>query len=242
MLDPRDDPRRRLLLKALAAGWLLGGSGWSAAAPAGLFGSRPRKLPPGRSIFELEGEVAVNGRKASRDTLLAPGDVIETGRGGRLVGVIGQDALIVRAQSRVELGAAGRGARSLFRLVTGAMLTVFGPRDAEYEVSMPLATIGIRGTGLYLEAAPERGYLCLCYGRAWVTPSGAPGEAFEAVSTHHDMPKYLLPEAQGGSAVQAAPFVDHSDLELMLLEALVGRTVPFVVGDDPYETPRRQDY
>lgn len=242
MHEPHDDPRRRFLLKALAAGWLVGGSGWAASAPAGLLGSRARKLPPGRSIFELEGEVAVNGRVARRDTVLAAGDVIETGRDGRLVGVIGPDALIVRAQSRVELGAAGRGARSLFRLVTGAMLSVFGPRDAEYQVSMPLATIGIRGTGLYLEAAPERGYLCLCYGRAYVRPSGAPGEAFEAVSTHHDMPKYLLPEAQGGSAVRAAPFVDHSDLELMLLEALVGRTVPFAVGDDPYEAPRRQDY
>lgn len=242
MREDSGDGRRRFLLKALAAGWLTGGSGWSLQAAAGPFGSRPQKLPPGRSLFELDGEVAINGRTARRDSLLAEGDVIETGRDGRLVGVIGQDALIVRQQSRVELGAAGRGARSLFRLVTGAMLGVFGPRDAEYRVSMPLATIGIRGTGLYLEAAPERGYLCLCYGRAWVTPSGAPDEAFEAVSTHHDMPKILLPEAQDGSAVRAAPFVDHSDLELRLLEALVGRTVPFEVGDDPYETPRRESY
>lgn len=241
-LDPHQDPRRRFLLKALAAGWLAGGAGWSVAAPAGVLGARPGRLPPGRSVFELDGDVQVNGRKASRDTVLAAGDVIETGRDGRLVGVVGQDALIVRAQSRVELGAAGRGARSLFRLVQGAMLTVFGPRDEEYRVSTPLATIGIRGTGLYLEAEPERSYLCLCYGKAYVTPNGAPAQAFEAVSSHHDMPRYILPEAKGGSAVQAAPFINHTDLDLITLEALVGRTVPFAVADDPYAAPRRQDY
>lgn len=239
---PGEDPRRRLLLKALAAGWLTGGGGWSVAAPAGVLGARPRKLPPGRSIFELDGEVSVNGRRAGLDTVLKSGDVIETGRNGRLVGVVGQDALIVRARSRVELGAAGRGARSLFRLVTGAMLNVFGPRDEEYRVTTPLATIGIRGTGLYLESEAERSYLCLCYGRAHVTPEGAPAQAFEAVSAHHDMPKYILAEAEAGKAVQAAPFINHTDLELIMLEALVGRTVPFAVADDPYAAPRRHDY
>ncbi|MDP3856902.1 MAG: FecR family protein [Stagnimonas sp.] len=212
------------------------------AAPAGLLGARPGKLPAGRSIFELDGEVLVNGRRANRDTLLAAGDLIETGSNGRLVGVVGQDALILRPQSRLELGAAGRGARSLFRLVQGAMLSVFGPRDAEYRVSTPVATIGIRGTGLYLEAEAERSYVCLCYGKAYVTPNGAPTQAFEAVSQHHDMPKYILPEARDGSAVQAAPFINHSDLELMTLEALVGRQVPFAVADDPYQAPRRKDY
>lgn len=236
------DLRRRFLLKALAAGWLTGGTGWSLAAPAGVLGALPQRLPPGRSVFELDGEVLINGRAARRDSRLVPGDVIETGRDGRLVGVIGQEALIVRPQSRVELGAAGDAARSLFRLAQGALLAVFGPRNEEYRVQTPMATIGIRGTGLYLEAEPERSYLCLCYGRAQVTPLGAPDQAFEAISSHHDMPKYILPSSRDGQAVLAAPFINHSDLELMILEALVGRTVPFSVAEDPYAAPRRKDY
>ena len=86
--DIDSDPRRRLLLRGLAAGWLVGGTGWVGGVHADVFGAVPRKLPAGKSIFEIDGDVRINGKRARRDTLIVPGDVIETGSDGRLVGVI----------------------------------------------------------------------------------------------------------------------------------------------------------
>lgn len=232
--DFASDPRRRLLLRALAAGALVGGSGW---AHADFFGARPRKLPAGKSIFEIDGNVLINGRRATRDTLIQAGDVIETSSDGKLVGVIGSDALIVRPQSRVEIGGAARG---LFRLVSGAMLSVFGKRYDTYEIRTPVATIGIRGTGVYAEADADKSYVCLCYGSAALTPLSRPEESQLLTTTHHDAPMYLYRDAVEGRYVQPAPFLNHTDLELMTLEALVGRTVPFAVSEDPYASPRRE--
>lgn len=230
--DLHADPRRRLLLRALGAGWLVGGTGW---VQADTFGSIPRKLPAGQSIFEIDGRVLVNGKRASRDTVLKFGDVVETGSDGRLVGVIGSDALILRPQSRVEIGGA---ARSLFRLVTGAMLNVFGKRSDRYEIHTPVATIGIRGTGAYIEADAEKSYVCLCYGTADLTPINQPEQRQILTTTHHDQPMFLYGDAVAGKHIAPAPFYNHTDLELMTLEALVGRTVPFSVPVDPYAIPR----
>lgn len=236
-LDPDADPRRRLLLRALASGWLLGGSGWAMPIAADTFGTVPRKLPQGKSIFELDGDVRINGRRASRDTLIHPGDVIETGSDGRLVGVIGADALIIRPQSRLEIGG---GARSFFRLVSGAMLSVFGKREERYEIRTPVATIGIRGTGVYTEADQDKSYVCLCYGTADMTPLARPEESEVLTTSHHDAPRFLYRDAVAGHCMAPAPFYNHSDLELMTLEALVGRKVPFKVAEDPYASPRRE--
>ncbi len=233
--DFESDPRRRLLLRALAAGVLAGGAGW---AQADTFGAVPHKLPKGKSIFEIDGRVRVNGQRATRDTVIRPGDVIETDSDGRLVGVIGADALIIRPNSRLEIGGAAGAARGFFRLVSGAMLSVFGKRDEVYEIRTPVATIGIRGTGVYTEADEEKSYVCLCYGTAALTPLSRPDEQKLLTTKHHDAPMFLYKEAVEGSCMQPAPFYNHSDLELMTLEALVGRKVPFAVAEDPYATPR----
>ncbi|MES2885692.1 MAG: hypothetical protein V4709_12860 [Pseudomonadota bacterium] len=236
--DFESDPRRRLLLRALAAGALVGGSGW---VQADTFGAVPRKLPVGKSIFEIDGRVRVNGQRASRDTVIKPGDVIETDSDGKLVGVIGSDALIIRPRSRVEIGGAAGAARSFFRLVSGAMLSVFGKRDDVYEIHMPVATIGIRGTGVYAEADADKSYVCLCYGTAALTPLSRPEESQVLTTRHHDAPMFLYRDPVQDRCMQPAPFFNHSDLELMTLEALVGRKVPFAVAEDPYASPRR-DY
>ena len=236
--DYESDPRRRLLLRALAAGALVGGSGW---AQADIFGAVPRKLPAGKSIFEIGGNVRINGVRARRDTVIKPGDVIETDSDGKLVGVIGTDALIIRANSRVEIGGAAGVARSFFRLVSGAMLSVFGKRDDLYEVRTPVATIGIRGTGVYAEADADKSYVCLCYGTAALTPLSRPAESKLLTTTHHDAPMFLYRDPVKDRCIEPAPFYNHTDLELMTLEALVGRTVPFAMPEDPYAMPRR-DY
>jgi hypothetical protein len=39
--------------------------------------------------------------------------------------------------------------------------------------------------------------------------------------------------------IQPAPFINHTDLELTLIESLVGRTPPFALFDEGYGGARR---
>lgn len=228
----REDLRRAFLLKALAAGLL----GWAAPAGAQLLGRRPARLDPGQSIYELSGEARVNGSAASLQTRIGPGDVVETGAGSRLIFALGTDAYLLRERSRLEVPGAVAG---FMRLVTGALLSVFGRSTEEKRLRIPTATIGIRGTGLYLEADPEQGYVCNCYGDMMIAAADDPSQSERVVTTHHDSPRYVL---GAGRRIRQAPFINHSDVELLLIETLVGRVTPFPLFDEDYGGARRRRY
>lgn len=234
-----DDPRRQFLVRALGAGLLAGGAGWRLDALAGVLGTRPGRLPPGQSVFELAGEVTINGTAATRASIIRPGDRIRTGPGGLLIGVVGQEALLLREKTELEIGAAGA-ARGFFRLVSGALLSVFGKRRDSFDLRTPTATVGIRGTGVYLEVDPEKTYVCTCYGETAIAAADDPAASETIRARHHDAPRYVLARPQGGRRIVPAAFAYHTDLELMTLEALVGREVPFTVADGEYLGPRRE--
>jgi len=229
-----EDPRRAFLLQALAAG-LLGAGGISSAA-AQFFGRRPRKLPAGQSVYEASGAVNVNGQAATAATRIAAGDRIETGSGAQVIFVVGADAFILRENSRVELGGSNV-LVSAARLATGALLSVFG-KGTPKRVVTPTSTIGIRGTGLYVEARPDLSYVCNCYGEVQIAAADDPAVTERIVSKHHDAPRYVL-KAGAARRIQPAPFINHTDLELTLIEALVGRTPPFSLFDEGYGGARR---
>ncbi len=54
--------------------------------------------------------------------------------------------------------------------------------------------------------------------------------ARETVSTtHHDAPRYICVRGEMPiKMIDVAPVINHSDAELIMLEALVGREPPFV--------------
>lgn len=227
--DNTEDPRRAFLLKALAAGLL----GWTGPSWAQVFGRQPYRLPPAESIYELTGPVTLNGKPADRRARVGPGDRVETGAGGRVTFVVGTDAYLLRERSVLQVAAATAG---VMRLVTGALLSVFGRGD-EKRLRVPTATIGIRGTGLYLEADPEQGYVCNCYGDMVIASADEPSVSERVVTRHHDAPRYVL---ASGRRIRPAPFINHSDLELMLIETLVGRVTPFPLFDEEYGGARRR--
>lgn len=235
-----DEARRRFLTAALSLGVLAGGTGWRGAALADWLGRRPGPLPEGRSIFRIRGEVLVNGEPADRDTIIRPRDHVRTGDDAELVAVVGEDAFMLRERSEVELSLGDRMRQGL-RLLSGAMLNVFGEREPErsLEVRTPTAYTGIRGTGLYVEAWPESSYVCNCYGAIEIAAATAPQVREQIISQHHDDPRWVLAEGPEDELILPAPFINHSDMELILLESLVGRTVPFGAPGRAY---RRQQY
>jgi len=236
--DESDDPRRRLLLQALAAGFFATGLP-VASSVAGPFGNIPGKLPPERSIYRLSGRVLVNGNPADAATRIGPRDTIETAAGAEIVFTVGQDAYILRGGSKLVLATQPGQSEvaNLLRVFAGKLLAVFG--RGVHNIETPTATLGIRGTGVYIEGDPEQTYLCTCYGTAELAARNHRDSRETIVSKHHDQPRYILNKAASGRHIRPAPFINHTDVELMLIEALVGRTPPFTFPSDDYSAPRR---
>ncbi|MBI3171306.1 MAG: FecR domain-containing protein, partial [Hydrocarboniphaga effusa] len=206
----------------------------------------------GKSIFELRGEVLVNGVRASEATVIKPGDQVKTGSSSYAIYAVGANAYLLRENSTFDVGLAGKALKQAMRLITGKLLGVFGKRDQRLSLNTPSATIGIRGTGVYAETDPDKTYLCTCYGTTDLVAArdydlsrtkgekGHEPEKMQVTAQHHDAAKYILTRPENGKLIVPAPFIKHTDLELMTLEALVGREVPFGLPADQYESPRRE--
>ena len=210
--------RRRALL-ALAAGIGL---------PTAL-GRALAQTSAKHGVRTVQGDMRINGKPAEVGTLVRPGDAIVLGDGAVATFVVGQDAFLMRGGSRVELIGSGVLVSAL-QLVTGKLLGVFGS-GRERRLVTATASIGIRGTGAYMEAEPTRTYFCLCYGSAEVRATL--GSASESLSTrHHDSPRYIYGDGRSRTIVRAS-VTNHTDSELILLESLVGRSPPQSFMDSP---------
>ncbi len=207
--------RREWLRRALVAG---------AAMPLLIRDALAAGTRPG-DVVEIKGEVLINGKPVSVGAAMKPGDSVATARGGSAVFVVGRDAFLMRENSELHTAGSGVLVDSL-RLTTGKLLSVFG--GGRRNIATTTATIGIRGTGIYIEVEAERTYICTCYGLVDLQANNMP-EARETVNTtHHDAPRYIY--AHGATPIkmiEPAPVINHTDAELIMLEALVGRVPPF---------------
>lgn len=188
--------------------------------------------PQLQGMRKLSGDVRVNGKPASEGMLVLPGDTVTTGAGATAIYVIGRDAYLQRAGSSISF------AKDALRVISGKLLSVFGKGDKQ--ITVPTATIGIRGTGCYIETGAEGGkertYFCLCYGTADITPSAVPSYTASITTHHHDKPQWIYADPAMPTGMADAKVINHTDAELEMLEALVGRVPPFMSGD---YTPHR---
>jgi len=211
------DRRRRMVLRLLAAG-LIG-----AETLARALRSWAQQATDG--VNRLIGTVSVNGQAADVGTPVGPGDSVTTGPDGHAVIIIGDNAFLFRNDSEVEFEPEPDNvAVRALTILSGAILSVFGPGDNT--IRTPVASIGIRGTGAYVDARGAQTYACICYGEAEFR--SAQGQVLDTVRTfHHDAPRRIHGET-AGARIEPAPVIDHTDAELILLESLVGRVPPFV--------------
>jgi hypothetical protein len=200
---------RRTVLKALAAAGVFG--------PAGISG-------------------LVQNALANGINPVPPGlHTVTTGPGAEAIYVIGQDAYLQRDSSSISF--AGDATKNLLRVVSGKILAVFGKGERTIQVST--ATIGIRGTGCYIEDSPAKvgaggtaiekaqTYFCLCYGTVDLNPKANPAEREIYSTTHHDKPMLIHDDPEMAKCMAPASVMNHTDAELVMLENLVGRWPPF---------------
>ena len=205
------DERRRTWLRIVALG---GAAAVIARALA------KGDMPPG--VNQLRGTATVNGAAARVGTPVGLGDRISTGGDSQAVVVVGADAFLMRSNTSIEV----KGREGLLTdmiVATGQVLSVFSKKPVAIKAAS--ASIGIRGTGAYIEVDPASVYFCLCYGDALLEGPGM--SAKEVQTTHHESP-LLITQAGGIMRADPGPFRNHSDAELIMLEALVGREPPFL--------------
>ncbi len=219
--------RRRALLRHLAASGLLGSAGVLGLIRQAL-AANPASMAQG--LHPFRGQVTVNGVPARQGRRIGSGDTVATAAGAEAIYVIGQDAFLQRADSRVSF--AGGAVPKLLRVVTGRLLSVFGA--GEKTIRVPTAAIGIRGTACYIEAEPSRTYFCLCYGEAEIVPTAKPEQREAIITRHHDHPLYIHADPAMPTAMVPAEVINHTDAELTMLESLVGRRPPFDPADVRY--------
>lgn len=202
---------------AAAGAWLALG-GWDTAA------AQQRG-----NVVEFVGDVLLNGRRMLAQQTVQTGDEVQTGPGSRLVFVIGDAAFHVRQNSRlsVERGAT-LNAVSLLRLLTGAVVSVFG-RGSHRTISTPTLTAGIRGTGVYTEIMDDQGgrtYFCNCYGA--VDVAAGPDRAFSQASYHQSF--WGETAARNGRFIRPANAINHTDEELEFLARLIGQRTAWQIA------------
>jgi hypothetical protein len=158
------------------------------------------------------------------------GDKVSTAKNAQAVFAVGRNAFLLRESSEVTLQGEGVLVNTL-RVISGNILSVYG--KGTHRIVTPTATIGIRGSGAYVEVATNRTYLCTCYGTADLMAASDSKDAdtkiLETVTTqHHEAPRYITRDAvTTHTRVMPAPMINHTDDELIMLEALMGRVPDF---------------
>src|SRR5690349_14346984 len=180
-------------------------------------------LPTGASAAQikvLQGGLRINGKKASKATPIRPGDTLETARGTRVIFVVGDDAFLMRGESKLMLEHTS-GPQPLLitglRLLTGGLLAAFAPGARRIET--PTATAGIRGTAVYIAASKEQTYFCTCYGVVDLRDR-AGLERKTVISGYHTANMIYANPGERGK-MSDADVKDHTDEELIMLEKLV---------------------
>lgn len=229
MKSNKKDRRRDFLVTALSLGLYTGINAVGIIQPVYALGSLPGRLPKGQSIYKLNGQVTVDGQPANIKTRIGPDAIVQTGDDSEVIFVVGTDAFVLRSNSEIEFSANGLLIQGM-RILSGAILSVFGKRESITQIVTTTATIGIRGTGIYIDAQADITYACTCYGHTQIRANANPNVSRDIIAKHHDSPVYILPSASQQKLIVPAPVIDHSDSELDLIEALVGRETPFGSG------------
>ncbi len=216
---------RRAAIRILTAG-ALGWLGLPGLARA--MGNQPK--PDG--IHRLNGDVRINDRPAKLGDIVRAGDVIRTGPKASVLFVAGGSVHLIRDNSRITFppdDAAKDLSSSAIRAiktVNGKILSVFG--DGPHRIETATSIAGVRGTGIYVEAEPDRTYICTCYGTIDLAARSAPETAITLSTRHHEAGKFILGPDASGPRIIPAPMINHTDKELILLESHAGRKPPFL--------------
>ena len=162
------------------------------------------------------GEVLVNGKVLTKGMRIQQGDTVETKANSKVRFSVGKDAFLAQSNTKLKLQTDGK--KRILNVINGGVMAVFG--GGSHAISTSNMTAGIRGTGTYTLVKNDKTYFCTCYGHTDV--HSTTDETKELRASHHNM---VWITKDGIKAVH--DMEGHKDKDLVLLEAMVGRVVPF---------------
>jgi hypothetical protein len=161
------------------------------------------------------GDVLVNGKELSSQTVIKQGDTIETKSNSSVRFNVAKDAFFAKGNSKFKLDSVG--SRRVLNVINGGVMAVFG--GGNHGISTPNMTAGIRGTGTYTLVKKNKTYFCTCYGETDVDAHGK----IQRLKSHHHKMLWITPTM----VKSTQDMQGHNDDELRVLESMVGRKVPF---------------
>ncbi len=174
---------------------------------------------PFGAVHELSGQVLLNGRPMTRNSVIQPGQTVTTGGDGRVWFTVAGDAFFLRPGSELRLSPSVReSVVEALRLVTGALGATFR-RGAQRSVIAQTVTIGIRGTGIYVETTDNSTYACTCFGATELDTNLDNA----SVRAQHHAARWVHRDRR----IIEAAMENHTDEEMSRLERLAGRPYPF---------------
>ena len=162
-----------------------------------------------------DGEVLVNGHPLTKSTQIKRGDTIETKANSTVRFNVGKDAFGAQSNTKFTLETVGK--KNILNVINGGVMAVFA--KGNHAITTSNMTAGIRGTGTFTLARDGKTYFCTCYGH---TEYLALGEKHDMKATHHNMVWITKDEIKMTMSMEA-----HTDDELRVLEAMVGRKAEF---------------
>ncbi|MGC6512557.1 MAG: hypothetical protein ACON4J_07285 [Parvibaculales bacterium] len=171
----------------------------------------------------IAGSAKADGKRVSGEAILAEKPFkLVTGKDAAIA-AIGSNVFLLSPGTEIDFEIDGENRFSGFKIALGAVHSVFTPKAGNRRVETPHATIGIRGTGHYVEVQPDlkRTYSCCCYGGIELKNTTS-GVSVAQETAYHEA-RIITADGAIGPAPYDVP-LNHYDDSLVHLESLVGRS------------------
>ena len=174
-----------------------------------------------RRKVRFKGKILVNGKPLRSRQQIKINDTVQAiGKDSSVEFSIDQDAFKVSNDATITFQ--GHKRVSSIDVKAGQMLAAF-KKGRPRTIKTMNATMGIRGTAIYLDAKKRQTEFCTCYGKTTVYENDHKKSVKKVSATHH----YPLMIKNGKVSKMNPTKPSHTDNELRKLEAMVGRKPAF---------------
>jgi len=178
-------------------------------------------------IQRIEGKVLLNKKPASQGALVKSADEITTLPNSKAV-VLYEDEVYQIRENTTFILPSGINKDNTSNLVTGSVLAAFTPGKPRKMKIGGLATLSIRGTGIYARTDNEGVHYCLCYGHSTLASHDHSVDLDTASKFHKDL--IVLKDGNIRTPKFTERKLDHTSRENIELEKLLNRPSPFGGG------------
>jgi len=178
-------------------------------------------------LKEASGKVQINKNIAKPGVLVKANDEIATGPNSKAVVLYEDEVYQIRENTTFVLPS-GVNKGNTSNLVTGSVLAAFTPGKPRKMKIGGLATLSIRGTGIYARSDNEGVHYCLCYGHSNLASHNHSVDLDTASKFHKDL--IVLKDGNIRTPKFTERKLDHTSRENIDLEKLLNRPSPFGGG------------